>query len=53
MITTNISGGSLSANYDTTVKTEDRDFLVKILKNNVQVDCGIKRLEITKGRLDY
>jgi len=49
MITTNISGGSLSANYGTTVKTEDRDFLVKILKNNVQVDCGIKRLEITKG----
>lgn len=49
MITTDIYGNTLSANYDNVVKGDNREFLVKIYKNGVQVNCGIKKLEITKG----
>ena len=49
MIATDINGNTLSANYDNVVKGDNREFLARILKNGVQVDCGIKRLEILKG----
>ena len=49
MITKNINGNNLNANYDDIVKSDNRDFLVKLLLNGTEINCGIKKLEITKG----
>lgn len=49
MIKVNINGQPLSSNYDTVVKDDNREFLAKLLLNGTEINCDIKRLEITKG----
>lgn len=49
MITKDINGTNLSANYDTAVATSPRQWQVQLYVNGTLLSCGIKKLEITKG----
>lgn len=49
MITKNINGQNLSANYGAVVVEPARDWEVRLKVNNEFLDCAIKKLEITKG----
>lgn len=49
MITRFIDGSFIGQSYIDTLRSDNRDFLVKILMNNTELNCSIKRLEFTKG----
>lgn len=49
MINKDINGTTLSQTYIDTVKSDNRDFLVRLMMNGIELSCGVKRCEITKG----
>ena len=49
MITKDIYGNTLSADYATAVQSDSRTWQAKLLMAGTEVDCGIKRFVITKG----
>lgn len=49
MITKNINNQPLHSSYNSIIQSDNREILVKLIANGNELNCGIKRLEITKG----
>lgn len=49
MITKDINGNTLSANYDSVVAVSPREWQVQLYVNSTLLSCGIKKMNITKG----
>lgn len=49
MITRFIDGTYIDSNYINALKDDNREFLARFMLNGTEVNCGIKRVEFTKG----